>query len=82
MVWFYERGQESLRLHTAYDNDSHEFVVRVTWSHGRTDETRFSNLRAFRDWIEAFERTLDHEQWKNDGGPIVLPDGWPDRRLL
>ena len=81
MVWFFERDQERLRLHTAYDNDTKEFVATVVRSQGRHDQTRFSSLNSFRQWLQAFEASLEREQWKPDGPPIVLPEGWPDERL-
>ena len=82
MVWFFEREQESLRLHTAYDNTTKEFVATVTWSHGRSDQTRFSSIDAFRDWLEKLEAALGQEEWKREGPPIKLSDEWPDARFL
>jgi hypothetical protein len=81
MLWFFERGPDTLRLHTAYDNEMKEFVATVLWSHGRRDETRFATIDAFRDWLKAFEATLEEERWESHGPPVVLPEGWPDKPL-
>ena len=81
MVWFFERNQESMRLITAYDNDTKEFVATVMWSHGRDDQTRFASLDAFRNWLTSLEDSLAREHWRSTGPPVLLPDGWPDERL-
>ena len=82
MVWFFEREQESLRLHTTFDNTTQEFVATVTWSHGRSDQTRFSSIAAFRDWLKKLEMSLEEGDWRRDGPPLKLSDQWPDERFL
>jgi hypothetical protein len=81
MIWLFDRGQEHIRLHTAYDNDAKEFVAIVTWSDGRRDQTRFDTVAAFGDWLHAFEIALEEDRFRQQGPPTVLPDGWPDKPL-
>jgi hypothetical protein len=80
MLWFFERDDQSLRLETRYDNNTAEFVAIVLWPDGREQVERFNNLEAFRDWLVALDHALEAERWKPDS-PIVLPYGWPDKRL-
>lgn len=79
MVWLFDRGTETIRLHTFYDNATNEFVAVVRWSSGREEETRFDTVAAFRDWLHAFEAALEEDQFTQQGPPIVLPDGWPHK---
>ena len=81
MLWFFERGQKSLRLETRYDNATSEFVVMVRYPDGREQSERFAEGDACRRWLEAFEQNLAVQDWIGRGGPIVLPYGWPDKPL-
>ena len=82
MLWFFERDDETLRLETRYDNDMSEFVVIVRYPDGHQRTERFSDLDEFGEWIEAFEGNLEHQRWTRPShGPIILPDGWPKKRL-
>ena len=79
MLWFFDRDNESLRLETRYDNETLEFVAVVRYSDGRDLERRFRQRVEFREWLEAFERTLEGKRWLGRHGPIVLPYGWPEK---
>jgi hypothetical protein len=79
MVWFYQRDRLSLSLETRYDNDIAEYVVILCHPDGRHQTERFKRQEAFRDWLVALEQTLTRDQWKPDGAPHFLPDGWPDK---
>jgi len=79
MLWIFDRDQETIRLHTFYDNETKQFVAVVTWSVGRREEARFDSLTTFRDWLKAFEVTLEEDRFTQKGPPIVLPEGWPDK---
>ncbi len=81
MLWFFERDDESLKLETRYDNDTSEFVVVVRDPDGREHTKRFTESDAYGAWLEAFERDLEHKRWTRRHGPMVIPDGWPNRRL-
>ncbi len=77
----FEREEQALRLEMRYDNDAVEFVVAVLWPDGRQQHERFTELEACRTWLAALENALEAERWHRQGLPIVLPYGWPDRRL-
>jgi hypothetical protein len=81
MLWFFDRADESLRLETRYDNDTSEFVVVVSYADGSQLAERFSALEDFRSWLVAFERILQEQQWTGRTGPVILPYGWPNKRL-
>jgi hypothetical protein len=81
MLWFFERDRESLKLETRYDNDTSEYVAIVRYPDGREMIERFSDSDEYRSWIVAFERNLELQRWTRHGsGPVVLPDGWPNKR--
>lgn len=79
MVWFYTRNQQSLTLETRYDNVTHEYVGILTGLAGPPVTKRFSSADAFRDWLETLDRDLGAQNWKPDGTPHILPDGWRDK---
>jgi len=82
MLWFYERDKESLTVETRYDNDTSEFVVIVLFPDGHTQAERFTDGDAYGAWLERFERDLEEQRWMRHGdGPVVLPYGWPTKRL-
>src|SRR5207249_1752111 len=80
-VWFFERGQETIRPGGSFDNDSAEVVAMMTSSDRRRDQARFDSVSAFREWLHAFQAALAEDRFTRQGPPIVLPDGWPDKRL-
>ncbi len=79
MLWFYSRRHEKLTLETRYDNATQEFVGTLTGLGGPPIEKRFASPEAFREWIVGIEQDLAAQQWKADGGPHILPDGWRDK---
>ena len=81
MLWFFDRDDEALRLETRYDNESAEFVAIVNYPDGQIHEKRFGNIDAFRLWLEMFERNLALQHWTGRSGPLLLPYGWPNKRL-
>jgi len=76
MLWFFDRGDECLRVETRHDNDTSEFVATVDYPDGSQRVERFGTVGDFRDWLIAFERLLREERWTGRSGPIVLPYGW------
>ena len=82
MLWFFERDQHRVRLETRYDNATAEYVAVATYPDGRQETERFGDADVYRRWLEAWERTLEAEQWARRGPPLVVSDGWPDRRPL
>jgi anti-sigma-K factor RskA len=82
MIWFYKRDRASLSVETRYDNSADEYVAVLFHADGRQQTERFTTREAFREWLQALEQRLAHEQWAADGPPHVLPDGWPDKPPL
>jgi hypothetical protein len=81
MVWFFTRNRERMQMDTFYDNNTAEFVLRLSDSGGIRSVERFRTIAHFREGIESVERRLSADRWTQDGGPIVIPDGFPRRRL-
>jgi hypothetical protein len=81
MLWFFERDDESLKLETLYDNHTSEFVVIVRYPDGREQTERFTDGDTYGVWLEMFERNLEHQRWTRQGGPMIMPEGWPNKPL-
>ena len=81
MLWFFERDDESLKLETRYDNDTSEFVVIVRHPDGREQTERFTDCDEYGTWLKTFDRNLEHQQRTRHGGPLIMPDGWPNKRI-
>jgi hypothetical protein len=83
MLWFFERKGERLNLETTYDNAAGEYVVNIRYPDGREEGQRFRSGATFRAWLMTFERTMETQRWTSrDGGPVILPYGWPDKTPL
>jgi len=77
MIWMFERGKDSLRLETRYDNASAEFVLIRHQLTGDPQVERFGNEMAFRRRLEVLEQQLTADRWTlQEGGPILLREGW------
>lgn len=81
MLWFYSRESQALRVETRYDNERSHYVLVVYWPDGRTQTERFTDPVAFRDRLVELETELGADCWKSVGFPVILPHGWPDKRL-
>lgn len=82
MLWFFERDDEIAQLETRFDNETAEYVAVVRWPDGREDIGRSPDVESYRTLLAALEAKLQDEQWRRDGPPVILPDGWPDKRPL
>lgn len=82
MLWFYTRDQQSLTVETRYDNETGEYVAIVIGATGHPMTQRFSSAPDFRAWLVNLEQDLTAQNWKADGTPHVLSDGWPDKKPL
>ena len=79
MIWFFERGTERLEIQTRYDNETLEYVLDLS-ALGETRPTeRFRDASAFRTRLLEVERELSQQQWRSNGTPKILTEGWPDR---
>ena len=77
MIWMFERGGESLRLETRYDNATAEFVLIRHHPSGDQQVERFGNEQTFGRRLEILEKQLTDDRWTlQEGGPVVLRDGW------
>jgi hypothetical protein len=81
MVWFFRRRREQVQMDTFYDNEIGDFVMRLHYPDGRRHVERFHTLSRFREGLKQAEQQLLIDQWRQDGAPIVIPDGFPHRRL-
>jgi hypothetical protein len=81
MIWFFSRENQKMRLETRYDNDTSEFVVAIERPDGRRETERFSDIVAYRKRLVVLERQCEAEHWTRSGGPLILPEGFPNRRL-
>lgn len=76
MIWFYERGAESLKIETRFNSTSRAY--ELIWYHPdgtRTVET-FPSEALFRQRSQAVEATLTSDAWHMAGAPEFVPDGW------
>jgi hypothetical protein len=75
MVWFFERGSDSVHIETRYVDDSREYVLVMYWPDGVEKVERFGDSSSFRRRLEAIEEQLQREQWR-PRGHYALRDGW------
>lgn len=76
MIWFYERGTETLRIETRFNTDARTYELIWNYPDGRRSVESFATESAFRARSEAVEAALLDEQWHPSGGPQLLKDGW------
>ena len=81
MLWFFKRDEDSLRLEARYDNDKSEFVAIIHRPDGSQQIERFTDIVVFQARLIALEQQLEKERWERKGSPVILSDGWPNRRL-
>jgi hypothetical protein len=57
-------------------------VAIIHYPDGPAHTERFADADAFRAWLVACERDLNSQHWKPQaGGPVFLPEPWPDTPL-
>ena len=76
MIWFFARGNDSVRVETRFDNSSREFVLEVAWADRPVQAERFTDLATFQKRVLAVEARLEAESWAQVGSPEILPHGW------
>jgi hypothetical protein len=81
MLWFFDREDGSLRLEVRYDNATSEFVTIVTYPDGSERTERFRTLAEFGTSMNRFDQLLREQHWVSREGPVILPFGWPNKRL-
>ena len=76
MVWFFARGNDSVRVETRFDNSSREFVLEVSWADRGLETERFTDLAAFQARVLTVEAQLEAGDFAQVGDPEILPHGW------
>ena len=76
MVWFFARGNDSVRVETRFDNTSREYLLEVAWADRPVETERFLDVTAFQARVVDIESKLEAESWAQVGNPEILPHGW------
>lgn len=76
MIWFYERGSDTLKIETRYNSNSRAY--ELVWYHpdGTLTVETFSSEALFRQRSEAVEAGLANDHWHLSGTPTLVPGGW------
>lgn len=80
MLWFFRKDADALRVETLFDPETQEFVAVLHYADGTQEARRFKDGARFRDYLQELERQLAAGNWQRDGGPMILPEGWPDQK--
>ena len=81
MVWFWTRDQEELQFETMYDNDSAEFLVRLTYSNGERRTERFASIAPIQGTPAAAGTGPSAGTLEERRAAAVRVRGFPNRRL-
>ena len=63
VVWFFERGNELLRVETSYDRVAGVFLLRAQRPDGTEEVEKFSDEIACQQRLEALDNQLRSERW-------------------
>ena len=63
VVWFFERGNELLRIETSYDRVAGVFLLRAQRPDGTEEVEKFSDEIACQQRLEALDNQLRSERW-------------------
>jgi hypothetical protein len=74
MVWFFERGKESLRIETTHDKNAGTFTLKIFAPDGTPQVQTFTTNAAFREGLVALERRLLAENWISSGSALLGPE--------
>jgi hypothetical protein len=73
MLWFFQRGDESLRIETTHDRASGTFALTVHRPGGTQDTEVFADQAAFEKRLEALELQLVADHWTPNGSALLPP---------
>jgi hypothetical protein len=76
MIWFFERGDQAVKLETRFDRDGKDYVLTITWPDARTVTERYPSVDEFRTRVGALQRELDAERWTQRGSPTLITGDW------
>jgi hypothetical protein len=76
MIWFFRRGDETVKLETSLDNKTQEYVLVIRWAERPAETERFQTLEAFDTRVRQLDQQLMTEHYAQVGGPAILADGW------
>ncbi|HEY6548733.1 MAG TPA: hypothetical protein VI589_12550, partial [Vicinamibacteria bacterium] len=76
MIWFFERGTDSLKIETRFNNEAGLF--ELVWHHpdGTRTMEAFTQEAEFRQRSEEVEAHLLEDAWEPASSPQLLRDGW------
>jgi hypothetical protein len=64
MVWFFERGEEILRIETAHNRTAGEYVLTLHFPGSTERVERFADEAACQERLETLERQLRSDRWR------------------
>jgi hypothetical protein len=79
MLWFFQRGDEYLRIETTRDRDSGAFALTLYRADGTQEMEMFVDQATFESRLEALERQLVADHWTAKGS-TRLPPRSPQQR--
>ena len=71
MLWFFQRGEEYLRIETTYDWRSGEFALIVDKADGTQKTETFADQAAFEQRLATMERQLVADNWRAKGSTVL-----------
>ena len=75
MVWFFQRGDDSLRIETRRDRKSGEFLLILRQSDGTELVDRFKRKGKFQKRLDDLERKLRANRWAASGAAALPQPG-------
>jgi len=79
MLWFFQRGNEYLRIETTRNRETGAFALTLYTTEGPEQTEVFADQGAFEARLEALEQQLTAEQWTATGSSLLpkQPDPRP-----
>ena len=71
MVWFFQRGDDLLRVETRRDRKSREFLLILRQSDGTELVDRFKSKGKFQKRLDDLERKLKANRWAESAAPGI-----------
>jgi hypothetical protein len=80
MLWFFQRGNEHLRIETTHDRTSGAFSLTVHMTDGSSLTETFPDQAAFEQRLEVLEEQLTADRWTAKGSALLpkLPPQQPN----